>query len=231
MIQPNAKKTIRPRQLRAIRSKESILAAAGEVFAEKGLAGARIDAIARAAGVNKQRIYAYFGSKEALYREVLLKVYGAAAANEALMGLGAADIPRMTGVILNTFFDFHARHPQFWRLLSWENLNGGQSLSAEDWKALRSVYIQHLRELYATGQENGVFRAEISFEAYLLTIFSLTYFYFSNQTTISQLMNLSLQSSQVQQRLAEEINQILTCGILGQGPPNIIIQHQPADCP
>ncbi len=48
-----------------------ILAVAGEVFAEKGLAGARVDEIARRAGVNKAMLYYHVGDKRALYLEVI----------------------------------------------------------------------------------------------------------------------------------------------------------------
>ncbi|TAM81483.1 MAG: TetR/AcrR family transcriptional regulator [Acidobacteria bacterium] len=52
-------------------SRTVILRAAEHIFAERGLAGARIDAIARAAGVNKALIYYYFKSKDALYLAVV----------------------------------------------------------------------------------------------------------------------------------------------------------------
>jgi AcrR family transcriptional regulator len=48
-----------------------ILAAARAEFAQYGLAGARIDRIARAAHASKERLYAHFGDKEALFREVV----------------------------------------------------------------------------------------------------------------------------------------------------------------
>src|SRR5580658_9360209 len=56
------------------RSKETraaILSAAGKIFAKSGLAGARTDSIAAAAGVNKALLYYYFESKEALYQAVI----------------------------------------------------------------------------------------------------------------------------------------------------------------
>jgi TetR/AcrR family transcriptional regulator len=59
------------RHARAAQTREAILAAAGRVFAETGLAGARTDAIAAAAGVNKALLYYYFASKERLYLAVL----------------------------------------------------------------------------------------------------------------------------------------------------------------
>jgi TetR/AcrR family transcriptional regulator len=48
-------------------SRETILSAARAEFAARGFAGARVDRIARASGLNKQLIYYYFGSKQALY--------------------------------------------------------------------------------------------------------------------------------------------------------------------
>ena len=52
-------------------TKERILAAAAEEFSAKGISGARVDAIADRARVNKRMLYYYFGSKEGLFREIL----------------------------------------------------------------------------------------------------------------------------------------------------------------
>ena len=53
------------------RTREKILAAALAEFSAKGLAGARVDRIARRARVNKRMLYYCFGAKHILYREVL----------------------------------------------------------------------------------------------------------------------------------------------------------------
>ncbi len=50
---------------------QQILVAAFEVFGEKGLAGARLDDIAKRAGVSKGTIYLYFPNKEALFKEMI----------------------------------------------------------------------------------------------------------------------------------------------------------------
>jgi TetR/AcrR family transcriptional regulator len=60
----------RPRPRRA-ETRGAILVAAARIFAESGLAGARTDAIAAAAGVNKALLYYYFDSKERLYEAVV----------------------------------------------------------------------------------------------------------------------------------------------------------------
>src|SRR6187455_782508 len=51
-----------------------IIDAALEVFGERGLAGARLEDIARRAGVSKGTIYLYFSNKEELFREVVRAV-------------------------------------------------------------------------------------------------------------------------------------------------------------
>jgi len=53
-----------------------ILEAATEIFAAAGFNGARMDAIARRAGVNKAMIYYHIGAKEALYTTVLHNAIG-----------------------------------------------------------------------------------------------------------------------------------------------------------
>ena len=53
------------------RTKQRLLEAAFDEFAERGYAGARVSSIAERAGVNKQLISYYFGGKEGLHRELL----------------------------------------------------------------------------------------------------------------------------------------------------------------
>jgi TetR/AcrR family transcriptional regulator len=56
---------------RSAETRQRILDAAAREFAAKGLAGARTEAIAAAAGVNKALLYYYFASKDALYQAAL----------------------------------------------------------------------------------------------------------------------------------------------------------------
>src|SRR5436190_24026782 len=53
------------------RTKLRIWEAALEEFAAKGFAGARVDAIARNAAINKRMLYHYFGGKEGLFKDVV----------------------------------------------------------------------------------------------------------------------------------------------------------------
>lgn len=70
-------------------TRRRILAAAARAFADAGYAGARVDAIARAAGVNKRMLYHYFGDKASLYAAVLRAPLPADAATAAASPDGA----------------------------------------------------------------------------------------------------------------------------------------------
>jgi AcrR family transcriptional regulator len=72
MHMPHSHATAEPRWRRLPEERpQQILEAATEVFAEKGLAAARLEDIARRAGVSKGTIYLYFPNKEELFREMV----------------------------------------------------------------------------------------------------------------------------------------------------------------
>jgi len=72
-------------------ARRAILAAAARAFAGQGPAGARIDAIAAEAGVNKRMLYHYFGDKNALFEAVLKDRLGGDAHARTSAQLEAAD--------------------------------------------------------------------------------------------------------------------------------------------
>ena len=89
-----------------------ILAAARAEFAHYGLAGARIDRIARTAQASKERLYAHFGDKETLFREVL-------AADSAeffrAISLRRKAVPDFVGDV----YDVARDHPEHLRMITW----------------------------------------------------------------------------------------------------------------
>ncbi|GAA4941283.1 TetR family transcriptional regulator [Streptomonospora halophila] len=102
-----------PRDSAATRRK--LLEAGREEFAEHGIAGGRIDRIAERAGVNKERVYGHFGSKEKLFQAVL----------EAVKAEHAASLPRPgedVGEWVGRLYDAHAANGTMVRLLMWEAL-------------------------------------------------------------------------------------------------------------
>jgi AcrR family transcriptional regulator len=99
------------------------MAAATDEFAEHGVAGARVDRIAKAAGANKQLIYAYFQSKDGLFDAVLSKHCGALAEE---VPFDAEDMPGYVGRL----FDYALEHPEIYRLVSWASLERPSAVAA-----------------------------------------------------------------------------------------------------
>jgi AcrR family transcriptional regulator len=104
------------------RTKELLLSAATEEFSAKGLAGARVDRIAAAAGVNKERIYQYFGKKDDLFDAVLAAEMVRVMTEVPIQGLG----PEAFGDYAGRLFDRHTTDGVLPRLLFWEGLERGR---------------------------------------------------------------------------------------------------------
>lgn len=109
----------------AERTKRQILAAAMEEFAERGIAGARVDRIATVAGCNKAMLYAYFGNKDGLF-DAVFTVY--VELYLAQVGFDAEDLPTYAGRV----FDYFEQNPGHLRLATWYRLErpGGTQLDA-----------------------------------------------------------------------------------------------------
>ncbi|MBY8861374.1 TetR family transcriptional regulator [Nocardia sp. CA2R105] len=96
-------------------TRERILTAATDEFAQYGIAGARIERIAGRAKTSKERLYAYFRSKQQLYRFVADREL--VAMTEATR-MDAADLPGYAGRV----HDYFMAHPDHLRLMHWNLL-------------------------------------------------------------------------------------------------------------
>ncbi|HXY94466.1 MAG TPA: TetR/AcrR family transcriptional regulator [Acidimicrobiia bacterium] len=96
-------------------TKQRILGAALHEFSAKGISGARVDAIAARAKVNKRMLYYYFGSKDGLFREILRRRIDESTA--ALQARDVASDDRLANGTRNV-----ARDTEYIRLLAWEAL-------------------------------------------------------------------------------------------------------------
>lgn len=106
-------------------TRERIVAAAMQEFADRGIAGARVDRIAQNARTSKERVYAYFRSKEALYDHVAEREMTALV--EAT-DLDPADLPGYAGVL----FDHFVERPDHYRLITWGRLELAESSTVSD---------------------------------------------------------------------------------------------------
>ncbi|MFJ5958056.1 TetR/AcrR family transcriptional regulator [Paenarthrobacter sp. NPDC092416] len=106
------------------RTKGLLLQAATVEFCTRGLAGARIDRIATEAGVNKERIYQYFGNKNALFDAVIVAALSTVMDEVPIEGHG----PEAMADYAGRLFDHHQKDATAPRLLFWEGLERGSDV-------------------------------------------------------------------------------------------------------
>ena len=127
--------------------------AATAEFAEHGPDGTTMARIAERAGINKERLYKYFGDKQALFETVLTDELDKLAASVAPVPSGFEEIGEFAG----RTFDYQAAHPQLVRLLLWEGLSGGVADEAN-----RTAHYKKKAQAYALAQRDGVLDDELS---------------------------------------------------------------------
>ena len=123
------------------RTRRLLLDAAAGEFSEHGFAGGRVDRIADEAGVNKERIYSYFGSKDGLSAAVLEHCLTAVVDAVPIRGEGIEAITDYVGRL----FDYHREHPLFARLMVWEGLERGTPIAEETRAAFSARKVESLR--------------------------------------------------------------------------------------
>jgi TetR/AcrR family transcriptional regulator len=146
-----------------------ILAAAKDVFAEKGFEGARVDEIARRAGVNKATLYYHIGDKEALYGEVIHDVVGTASVNLAngiMLSLSPQEKIRTYIKTLTATFD---ENPQMPRIMMREIASGGHNLPDVFVTDLLSI-ITTLTGIIEEGKAKGVFSDTLPLLVHFMTM-------------------------------------------------------------
>ena len=124
-------------------TKARILEAAVNEFAEFGLAGARVDRIAAAAGCNKNLIYIHFGNKDALFTAVI--EHNTARIIEAL-----PFTPDDLSDYAARAFDFAMANPASMRLVAWFALESGLENPAS-----RAQAVAQQKQLIGVAQQRG----------------------------------------------------------------------------
>ena len=164
---------------------QRILRAAEENFAERGLAGARIGAIARAARVNKALLYYYFASKEELHRFTLSTLFRQLR-EQTSAALDRAGSPRQQLVrYIHSYFDFMVAHPDYPRLFERELMSQEPRLVGLVQEHLRPLH-RRLAGLIRAGIAAGEFR-RIDPQHTLFSLVAMTVFYFAAAPVLTQL--------------------------------------------
>lgn len=173
-------------------TRQKILAAAIREFSAHGLAGARTDAIAEGAKVNKALLYYYFKSKNALYTAALDAVCGKIVQS----ALAALDIKASAGELvlraaLNHFDRLLTQH-EFQNLMQQEMVRFRQGKSQSIPILARTVFspmLERMRQLVKEGIRSGEL-CPIDWMQVLYSAFGANVFYFLSAPMVS--LSLSL---------------------------------------
>jgi AcrR family transcriptional regulator len=162
----------------------AILAAATTEFAQKGLGGARVDAISSRARANKRMIYHYFGSKDRLFTAVLEEAYGKIRKAELELPLAKLEPRQALAELLRFTWDYYLAHPEFLSLVNSANLHKARHVkNSTRFKAAGPPFIGLVKSILDRGVDKGVFRPGIDPVQLNITIAAIGYYYLTNRFT------------------------------------------------
>lgn len=193
----------KPRTRNRDASRERILQAATRAFAVGGFDGARVEVIAGAAGLNKQLIYHYFGSKDELFTAVLERAYRGLREAEAALPLQGLRADEAIMKLVEFTWNFYQANPDFIRLLNSENQLEARHLKASpNTPAINRRHRDLLARLLEQGKKEGSLRADLEATQLSINIAALAFFYLMNRHTLSVVFARNLGSKA---RLAERL--------------------------
>jgi len=198
------------RQRDAERTKREIINAARAEFAETGLAGTSLDAIARAAGVDKRLLYYYFEDKAGLFVAVIGDIVGGIREAEKHLKLTEMDPVDAIRVLIQFSWDYYLEHPDFIRLINSENLYRAEHMARlEHVHEMNQPLVHVLGEILERGRASGVFRGGVDPVQLYVSIVGLTYYYVSNQHTLSLMFKRDLMTPRAQAERLSHVTDVI----------------------
>lgn len=136
---------------------DRILDAATEAFGRDGYAGAKVEAIARRAGVNKAGLYYHVGNKEKLYEAVLLRLFDQVAGTLEQAAPPGADSATALAALAAALAGIFTRLPMLPRIMAMEMASGGANMPAAAMAEFRRIF-GVTRQLVLRGAASGALR-------------------------------------------------------------------------
>jgi AcrR family transcriptional regulator len=174
----------------AEKTRQAILEVALAEFADKGLAGARVDEIARQTATSKHMIYYHFGSKEGLYRAVLDRTYASFRLAEEQVDYDGLEPIDALESLVGLSFDFHLNNPAFVRIIVAENVNNGAHIQHVQNIEARRAVLEIMQGIVSRGAAAGLFRAGIDVLQLHMTISALSFNFVSNRHTFGHVFGI-----------------------------------------
>jgi len=174
-------------------SRAAILKAAAQEFAAHGIAGARTDAIAREARVNKALLYYYFKDKETLYGAVLDHAFSGM--RSTVFQVLDSDLPPREKIMayVGAYFDFIASNQIYPKLMQREMMRAREGHS-EHIDRLVKTYFQpvyrRVGELLHKGIAEGEFR-QVDPVHFVPSMVAMIVFYFSSAPVMQRIVHFN----------------------------------------
>jgi AcrR family transcriptional regulator len=146
-----------PQTKAAAEPRRRILDVARDVFAREGYAGARVDDIARRAGINKAMLYYHVGDKDALYAAVFSETMAEGQTRLEAAAAAAHGPEERFRAVIGAMAQMATEHPHFAPLLLREVASGGSALPDSVVTQMRGVF-QVIGDVLADGVKKRVFR-------------------------------------------------------------------------
>jgi AcrR family transcriptional regulator len=192
-------------------TREAILTAATDEFAGFGLGGARVDRIAERAGINKRMLYYYFGQKEDLFLAVLERAYAKIRGEEQKLNLTQVEPTEAIRRLIEFTWNYYIENPSFPILLNSENLHRARHLKkSARVRTLHSPFVSTIADVLQRGARSGLFRTGVDPIQLYVSIAGLSYFYLSNNHTLSTIFDRDLMAPKARvERLAHMTEMVL----------------------
>jgi TetR/AcrR family transcriptional regulator len=179
-------------------SRAAILQAAAQEFAKHGIAGARTDAIARAAGVNKALLYYYFKDKEGLYGAVLDNAFSGM--KTTVFHVLDSEMPPREKILayVGAYFDFIASNQIYPKLMQREMMRAREGHSVHIDRLVKTYFqpiYRRVGELLHKGIADGEFR-QVDPAHFVPSMVAMIVFYFSSAPVIQRIMRFNPLSPQ-----------------------------------
>ena len=141
----------------AIDSQSALFHAAALEFSDHGYDAAAVDRIAARAGVNKAMLYYHFGSKRALYLEILRDMFRSVAARARALADDEGSAPDKLDRWIATIVTEAAARPWFPPMMLRELASGAPRFDPDTFAMMNAVFAA-VRDIIVQGQREGVFR-------------------------------------------------------------------------
>ncbi len=192
-----------------------ILDAAKQTFLKKGKDGARMQDIARVAGINPALLHYYFRSKDRLYETVLRSLIREFI-DLVLSPAGAAeDFPTFLRGFIDNYIDVIAEHTELTRFILWELERGGSLLVSELRKALqrRGMGPVPFQAQIRAAIEQGEIRP-LAPEHLILSIIGMCVYPFLARPIVEKLFQIpDITSQEFREQRKEEVFRLLWYGL------------------